>query len=78
VDVPKISVLNLAKLLKRDNLLSIDKIVGSRDELRQKYNQSFQLDTSKAEFENILVELEEIEVPMVDNGEEIDAYFIHE
>jgi hypothetical protein len=78
VDVPKISVLNLAKLLKRDNLLSIDKIVGSRDELRQKYNQSFQLDTSKAEFENILDELEEIEVPMVDKGEEADAYFIHE
>ena len=78
VDVPKSSVLNLARLLKRDNLLSIDKITVSRYELRQRYNQSFQLDTSEAEFENILEELLKIEVRMVDDGKETDIFFIHE
>ena len=30
------------------------------------------------EFSKIIEELEEIEVPMVDDGKETDVYFIHE
>jgi len=30
------------------------------------------------EFENLLNALESVEVPMIDDGHETDAYFIHE
>ncbi len=77
-DVPNSQVLNLAKLLKTNELLSIDQISVTREELRFLYNKSYGEDTSEPEFFAVLEALEEIEVPMTDEGKETDAYFIHE
>lgn len=77
-EVPSDQVLNLAKLIKDNNLLSIDKIIITRKELRLKYNNNFNLNFQEEEFSKLLESLEEIEVPMVDEGKETDVYFIHE
>ncbi len=77
-DVPNTEVLNLAKLLKTNELLSIDQMRVTREELRSLYNKSYGKDSSESEFLAILEALEEVEVPMVDDGKETDAYFIHE
>lgn len=75
---PNSQVLKLAKLLNNKKLLSIDQISVTREELRLKYNEMHGTHTTEAEFIAILEELEEVEVPMVDEGKETDAYFIHE
>lgn len=77
-EVPSNYVINLAKLIKDNNLLSIDKIIITRNELRLLYNNSYNLNFQKEEFSKLLESLEEIEVPMVDDGKETDVYFIHE
>jgi len=76
--VPSKRVTELAKLLKEQQLLSIDQISVTREELRGKYNTEYELEMSDKEFTEILEKLEEVEVPMVDDGKETDAYFIHE
>jgi uncharacterized protein YjfI (DUF2170 family) len=76
--VPSMNVLNLAKLLNVKKLLNIDKISVTRAELRGQYNEMFGANVSESEFSEILNELEKIEVPMIDEGKETDAYFIHE
>lgn len=77
-DVPSLAVLNLVKLIRKRNLLSIDKLVVTRLELREKYNSEYGLQLTEQEFSGFLESLEEVEVPMVDEGRETDAYFIHE
>ncbi len=77
-EVPGANVLKLVKLLNEKKLLSIDQISVTREELKLQYNEDYGLNTSESEFSGILKELEEIEVPMVDEGKETDAYFIHE
>ena len=77
-EAPSNSAYNLASLLNKNKLLSIDQITISRKELRLKYNELYSLNTTEQEFSVILEELEMVEVPMVDDGEETDAYFIHE
>jgi len=77
-EVPNENVLNLAKLIKRHKLLSIDKIIVKREELRSLYNSCFSSNLSTEDFSETIEQLEEIEVPMVDEGKETDAYFIHE
>ena len=75
---PSTQVFELVKLLNKKKLLSIDQISVSREDLRVGYNEMYGLKTTEPEFIKILEELEEIEVPMVDDGKETDAYFIHE
>ena len=77
-DSPNNLVLNLAKLLNKNRLLSIDQIKITREELRLQYNDSYEMNISEIEFNDILDSLERIEVPMVDEGKETDVYFIHE
>ena len=77
-EVPSSQVLELAKLLKQNQLLSIDQIKVTREELRQQYSEKMGLIVPMQEFSKIIEELEEIEVPMVDDGKETDVYFIHE
>ena len=69
-DVPSTEVLKLAKLLKTNELLSIDQISVTREELRLLYNKSYGESTSESEFFAVLNALEEIEIPMVDEGKE--------
>lgn len=77
-EVPHQNVLDLAKLLRKQELLNIDQIRVTRSELKDRYNKMYERITSDQEFEKILDKLESIEVPMVDEGRETDAYFIHE
>jgi len=77
-ETPNLYIMNLAKLLNKEKLLSIDKITISREDLCKLYNVKFCLNLSNSEFIQILEELEKIEVNMVDDGNETDIYFIHE
>ncbi|WP_290537098.1 MULTISPECIES: hypothetical protein [Alcanivorax] len=70
--------MELAKLLRKQDLFSIDQIRVTRSELKDRYNKMYERTTSDKKLEKILVKLESIEVPMVDKGRETDAYFIHE
>jgi len=77
-EVPGNRVLELAKLLNQNSLLSIDQISVTREELREKYSEQLGSNVSEQEFSEILEKLEEIEVTMVDDGKETDVFFIHE
>ncbi len=77
-NLPKQGVYELAKLLNKYQLLDIDMITLSRQELLDKYNIEFSKDLNIDEFNPIVDELESIEVAMVDDIEEGDSYFIHE
>ena len=77
-NLPDESVYNLAALLKRENLLNIDKIKISKDNLHALYNKAFIASLTSDQFSNVLNSLKTIEVPMVDDGNETDIYFIHE
>jgi len=77
-EVPSQEVINLIKLLRKKKLLSIDQLAVTRSELRESYNIEYGLKTNEHEFSNVLESLEKIEVPMIDDGKETDAYIIHE
>ena len=77
-EVPNNDVFRLAKLIHQQNLLDIDKLRISANQLREIYNQKFNLTITQQEFNSILGELEDVVVRMVDDGEETDMYFIHE
>ena len=77
-EVPSQEVIDLIKLIRKKKLLSIDQLVVTRSELRESYNIEYGLKTNEQEFSNVLESLEMIEVSMVDDGKETDAYFIHE
>ncbi|MBU2873456.1 hypothetical protein [Marinobacter salexigens] len=77
-ELPSQQVFSLAKVLREERLLSIDKITVSRGELKKRYEAACGIQMELKEFESVLESLEEIEVPMVDDGEETDIYFIHE
>jgi hypothetical protein len=77
-EAPTQEVLELATLLKAQRLLSIDKIMVSRQQLRQRFSTWLGRIVPEAEFLDILEALESVEVPMVDEGRETDIYFIHE
>ena len=77
-EVPNQSVYMLAKLLHEDALLDIDKISVSRSELYRRYRQAYGMSETEREFHEILTSLEDIEVSMIDDGQETDIFFIHE
>ncbi len=77
-DVPSLDILNLARLIRKHNLLSIDQLTVTRPELREKYNSEYGLQLTEQEFTDVLESLKNVEVPMVDEGRETDAYFVHE
>ena len=78
INVPNSQVLKLVTLIRKNKLLSIDKVTVTREELRLQYNKMYGLNLTESEFIIILEELEAIEIPMVDEGKETDIYFIHE
>lgn len=68
----------LIDLILKHRLLDIDKLKSSREELRLLYNQNNPQKLPQAEFDGLMNELIQINVHMVDDGEETDSYFIHE
>ena len=77
-ETPDSSLLKLAKLINENKLLNIDKITVSREKLNTLYNENNETNIGINEFSKILDALELIEIPMVDDGEETDIFFIHE
>jgi hypothetical protein len=77
-NVPSINVFKLIELIHQQNLLDIDQLIISSEELRDRYNESINSVFTQQEFNHILGELENVVVRMVDDGEETDSYFINE
>jgi len=76
-DIPSEYACLLAELLNRKRLLHSDKINISVEKLRKSYNKEFSENLEEAKFEEVLREILEFRIPMMDDGEETDYYFIH-
>jgi len=77
-DAPSASAARLAAVIRSNDLLSIDKLRVSREDLLVHFNAGQDLEYSPEKFSDLLEELLQIEVPMLDSGVEGDCYFIHE
>ena len=77
-DVPPEDVYRLVKLIHERELLDIDKLTVSRDELRRLFKESYGILVEPADFDQILNSLEAVTVDMIDDGQKVDTYFIHE
>ena len=69
-NVPSEEVRKVIKYISDNNLIDIDKIIEPIDELNLDF-----IEQSKKE--KVINELFDIEVRMIDDGEETDRYFIH-
>lgn len=76
--VPSEEVLLLAELLHKQELLDIDKIKISINELKKLYIQKQGYIIPDNKFLEILETLKSVEVSMIDEGKETDIFFIHE
>jgi hypothetical protein len=70
-NVPNDNVKKLLQFLSENNLIDIDKIITPIDELNIDF-------IDKSEVETFWNDLFDIEVRMIDDGEETDRYFIHD
>ena len=77
-DAPSFAATRLAGLIRAEDLLSIDKLRVSRQDLLERFNASQDPGYSPDQFTAVLEELLQIEVPMLDDGVESDCFFIHE
>jgi hypothetical protein len=77
-NAPSLAVIRLAGLIRSHDLLSIDKLRVSRQDLLGRFNAGQDPGYSPEQFTAVLEELLQIEVPMLDDGVESDCYFIHE
>lgn len=70
-NVPDDDVKNLIDFLSKKKLIDIDKIMTPINEIEIDF-------IDKSKLENVWNELFNIEVRMIDDGEETDRYFIHD
>ena len=70
-NVPNDNVKSLIDFLSKKKLIDIDKIMTPIDQLEINF-------IDKGKLENVWNELFNIEVRMIDNGEETDGFFIHD
>jgi hypothetical protein len=70
LNVPNEDVKKLLEFLSKNNLIDIDKIFKPIEEINIDF-------IDKSNLEKTWNELFNIEVKMIDNGEETDSYFIH-
>ena len=77
-NVPSGDIFRLVKLIHERELLDIDKLTLSRDEVRRLFNESYNTVISPAGFDHILDSLKDVTVDMVDDGQKVDIFFIHE
>ena len=70
-NVPNDDVRNLVEYLSKNKLIDIDKIMTPINKLQIDF-------IDKSKLENVWNELFDIEVRMMDDGEETDSYFIHD
>ena len=70
-DVPSQNTFKIMQIINENNWCDIDKIIISEDKL---------LEISKMEkeiFEKAFDELFEVEIRMIDDGEETDTFYVH-
>ncbi len=77
-ELPSSDVYRLVALIHSKKLLDIDQLVMRREDLRTLFNDFYKVDVSLSELSVWLDLLESVEVSMVNDGKETDAYFIHE
>jgi|SRR5690554_1494096 len=70
-NVPNENVKKLVDFLSTNNLVDIDKIIRPIEQLDINF-------IDKSEHNNVWDELFEIEVKMLDDGQETDSYFLHD
>lgn len=70
-NVPNENVKKLVDFLSTNNLIDIDKIISPIEQLDINF-------IDKSELNNVWDELFEIEVKMLDDGQETDSYFLHD
>ena len=70
-NVPTDDVKKLIEFLSKNNLIDIDKIFTAIKEIKIDF-------IDKSNLENVWNELFDIEVKMIDDGEETDSFFIHD
>lgn len=78
-DVPSEAVYKLTKLLRIHRLLDVDRLTMARPELRNLYNQQWQVELSVDEFDHVWDELKSIAIKIFDeDGSEGNSYSIHD
>lgn len=76
-DAPPKRVMEIVKVIQKENLIDIDRLRVSEDHLYDRTRKIFSNGLSRQEFDIGLKELLSIQIPMVDDGIETDIYFIH-
>lgn len=71
--VPSDDLIELIQIIKNNGFNRTDKVTVSPDELFEKTGWK-----DRNKFDNTFEELFEVEVKMIDDGEETDSYFMHD
>jgi len=71
--VPADELIELIQVVKKNSFNKTDKIIVSADKLFEKLGW-----TDRTKFNNTFDELFDVEVKMLDDGEETDSYFMHD
>ena len=71
-NVPSNKVIDLIHVIKENNFIDVDRITVPLPELFKKTNEQ-----NYEEFMATVEELLTVEIPRVENGEEVDAFFVH-
>lgn len=72
-DVPSNDLIELIQIIRKNEFNKIDKLIVSAEELFEKTEW-----TDRSKFDKTFEELFEVEVKMIDDGEETDSFFIHD
>ena len=72
-DVPSNDLIELIQIIRKNEFNKIDKLIVSAEELFEKTEW-----TDRNKFDKTFEELFEVEVKMIDDGEETDSFFIHD
>jgi hypothetical protein len=75
-EVPSEKAYRIIEVIFAEKLLDIDKIKVDSDELFARFLRRFG-ESNRDEYNRALEELLSVKVPMVDEGQETDYYFIH-
>lgn len=72
-NVPSDDLIELIQIIKNNEFNRTDKVIVSADELFEKTEW-----TDRNKFDKTFDELFEVEVKMIDDGEETDSFFMHD
>ena len=76
--LPDMECLVIAKFLKTQGLIDLDKIYLSRPELFDRILTETKVKWNFERFERLYDDLLNVDVPLIEDGKRIDSYWIHE